>query len=82
MTVGNVLVYRDEKFGVHRYWEIVGVFLGGLDTESLIELRSISERHGHDGETPRPTTFVPECLTWHLEERSMQSLIGEKEQTK
>jgi hypothetical protein len=76
MTVGNVLVYRDEKFGVHRYWEIVGVYLGSLVEESLIELRSISEKPGHDGEILRPTTFVPECLTRNLEERTMESLFG------
>jgi len=77
MNVGNVLIYRDEKFGVHRYWEVVGIYLGSVNEESIIELRSISEKPGHDGETLRATTFVPECLTRQLEVReSIAELIA------
>lgn len=67
MQVGSILIYRDDKFGINRYWEVLGIYLGGETEESLIELRSISEKPGHDGDTLRPTTFVPECLTRHLE---------------
>jgi hypothetical protein len=67
MEVGNVLIYRDERFGHHRYYEVVGIFLGGENEESLIELRSLGEKPGHEGNVERPTTFVPECLTRDLE---------------
>jgi len=69
MKPGNVLIYRDEKFGHHRYYEVLGVYLGSVNEESIVELRSLGEKPGHDGETERPTTFVPECLTRHLEVR-------------
>jgi hypothetical protein len=67
MTPGNVLIYRDVKFGHHRYWEVLGVFLGGENEESLIELRSLGEKPGFGDEITRATTFVPECLTRQLE---------------
>ena len=67
MEVGNVLIFRDEKFGHHRYWQVLGVFLGGENEESLIEMRSLGEKPGFAEESTRPTTFVPECLTRNLE---------------
>ena len=66
MKPGNVLIFKDEKFGHHRYWEVVGIYLGSVNEESLIELRSIGSKPGHDGDTLRSTTFVPECLTRNL----------------
>lgn len=68
--VGNVLIWRDEKFGHHRYFEVLGIYLGGENTESLIELRSLGEKPGYDGDNERATTFVPECLTRSLELRA------------
>ena len=70
IEVGNVLICRDDKFGHHRYFEVLGVYLGSVNEESLIELRNLGEKPGHDGDTLRPTTFVPECMTRNLEVRS------------
>lgn len=67
IQVGNVLIYRDRNFGHHRYFEVLGVYLGSVNEESLVELRSIGEKPGHNGDTLRPTTLVPECLTWQME---------------
>jgi len=46
---------------------VLGVFLGGENEESLIELRSLGEKAGWADEMLRPTVFVPECLTRSLE---------------
>lgn len=63
MKPGDIVFWRDEKFGRHRFWEIEGVFLGAEGQEGVIELRSLSERPAHSGETQEhPTTFVPEPL--------------------
>lgn len=77
MKVGNILIFRDEKFGHHRYFEVVGVFLGGENEESLIQLRSLSEKPGFDGLAHRETNLVPECLTRQLEVReNLTELVG------
>jgi hypothetical protein len=63
MKVGDIVMWRDRKFGHNRFWEIEGVFLGGLGQEGVIELRSLSERPAHSGTArEHPTTFVPEPL--------------------
>jgi hypothetical protein len=76
MEPGNVLIYRDDKFGHHRYYEVLGVFLGGEESESLVELRSLGEKPGYGGGAVQLSTVVPEVLTRHLERRdSIASLI-------
>lgn len=64
MTVGDILLWRDDKFGVHRAWRIEAVLLGGQDQEGLIELRPMFMRPGIDTDgKARETTLVPEVLT-------------------
>lgn len=62
MTPGDIIFWRDEKLGHHRFWEIKGVFLGAVGQESLIELRSLTEKAGDTYGGLHETTFVPEPL--------------------
>jgi hypothetical protein len=61
MSPGDIVFYRDESFGVHRFWQIKSVCLGGLGQEGLIELHSLTEKPGTDVDGKRhATTWVPE----------------------
>ncbi len=63
LCVGDLIFWRDEKFGKHRFWEVQGVYLGGEEQESLIELKNLLEKPGVPGRTGNATTtFVPEPL--------------------
>ena len=63
MKPGDIIMWRDEKFGRDRFWEVHGVFLGAEGQEGLIELKSLTQRPGHTYESGiHPTTFVPEPL--------------------
>lgn len=67
MNVGDILLWRDEKYGQHRAWRVVSVLLGATNTESLIEMESMFERPGMDTDGKRMTTvLVPEVLTRSL----------------
>jgi hypothetical protein len=68
MKPGDIVVWRDRQFGRNRFWEVRGVFLGGLDQESVVELLSLTERPAHSGiDRVHPTTFVPEPLLRDVE---------------
>lgn len=63
MQTHDIVFFKDEKCGRHRFWEILGIYLGAEGQESLVQLRSLSERPGKDGRgTEWDTTTVPECL--------------------
>lgn len=63
MKPGDIVFWRDEKFGKHRFWLIEGYFLGCEGQESVVELRSLTERPGVPGSRGLlETTFVPEPL--------------------
>ena len=63
MKPGDIVFWRDKQFGHHRFWEIQGVFLGAEGQESLVELKSLTEKPGHAHFLdPFTTTFVPEPL--------------------
>jgi hypothetical protein len=70
MEVGNILEWRCSRFPhvVHR-WRVLGVYLGGLGQESLIEIESLTHK---PGEVPDlspfglPTLWVPEPLLRNL----------------
>lgn len=67
MKPGDILVWKDQKFGIDRRWRVVGVFHGALGQESLIEMENITERPGWTGEWEwHPRVFVPEVLTRDL----------------
>jgi hypothetical protein len=60
---GDLYVYRDERFGHHRFYGVVGVFLGAAGREGLVELRSLTEKPGCAyGRDAPATTTVPEPL--------------------
>lgn len=64
MHVGDILLWRDEKFGRHRAWRVVSILIGAENTESLIEMESMFERPGADADGKRMVTvLVPEVLT-------------------
>lgn len=73
MKPGDILVWRCPKFPhvVHR-WRVVGVHLGGKntdgqDTESLIEMESVTHAPGWTGQWEyHPRVFVPEVLVRDL----------------
>jgi hypothetical protein len=63
MKPGDIVLLRDRETGYNRMWEIQGCFHGALGQESVIELKSLTERPAHSYETQEhPTTFVPEPL--------------------
>lgn len=63
MWPGDIVFWRDEKFGVNRFWEIESVLLGAAGQESLIRIRSLNFRAGEneDGHM-QETLLVPEPL--------------------
>lgn len=63
MQPRDILMFRDERFGHHRFWEIQSICLGALGQESLIELKPLSQTPGRDTEgSYLKTTWVPELL--------------------
>ena len=67
MSPGDIVMWQDQQFGKHRFWQIEGVYLGCEGQESLVELRSLTERPGVPGRTGgNGTSFVPEPLIRNL----------------
>jgi len=67
MKVGSLILYRDEKFGVDRVWEVESILLGALGVESLIRVRSLTEAPGADEDGRRcKTTLIPEPMLRNL----------------
>lgn len=67
MKPGDIVFCPDEKFGHHRFYRIEGVFLGGEGHQSLIEVRSLTEKTGSAyGKEATETTLVPEPLLRHF----------------
>lgn len=63
MKPGDIVMWRDEQFGHHRFWEIRAVCLGAEKQESLVRIVSLSENAGKDENGEKHiTTVVPECL--------------------
>jgi hypothetical protein len=67
MSPGDLILYRDKKFGCHRIWEVQGVHLGGLGVEGLIAIKSLTEKPGWAEGRAIETTYVPECLLRNVE---------------
>lgn len=63
MKPGDIVFVEDNRFGCHRFYRIEGCFLGAAGHQSVIELRSMTEKPGsaYGRELP-PTTMVPEPL--------------------
>lgn len=62
MKPGDIVMYRDERFGRHRFWEIEGIYLGGEGQEGLVELRGLNYTPGVSPSRTHTTTFVPEPM--------------------
>lgn len=66
ILVGDILEWSDSIGSTHR-WRVLGVHLGGLDVEGLVEMESIT--HGPGWTENRGLAFevtVPEVLVRHL----------------
>jgi hypothetical protein len=63
MKPGDIVFCEDKRFGIHRFYRIEGCFYGAQGHESVIELRSLTEKLGgaYGRELPS-TTMVPEPL--------------------
>jgi hypothetical protein len=66
MKPGDIIFWRDERYGHHRFWEIEGVHLGGEGHESLIEVRSLTEKTGSAHGARVGRTYVPEPMVRNL----------------
>jgi hypothetical protein len=66
---GDLLIWRDGKFGHNRVWEVEAVLLGGEGVDGLVRLRPMFDAAlAADENGNRPdTVFVPECLLRNLE---------------
>jgi|GEM_PF-5943271 len=63
MRTGDIIFYRDERFGHHRFWEVLSICLGGTGQEGLIELQCLNYEPGEDTDGKKHnTTWVPEPL--------------------
>lgn len=62
MQVGDIIEWSEETAAPHR-WRVRGIHLGGLGTESVIEIENVSHKPGWTGEwETHQMMFVPECL--------------------
>lgn len=61
MLVGDIYMYRDDKYGRHLFWEVEAVMIGDAGQESLVRLRTLNCTPGRDehGEI-QETSLVPE----------------------
>lgn len=63
MKPGDIVFCEDKRFGIHRFYLIEGCFYGAQGCESVIELRSMTEKPGVAyGQDLPATTMVPEPL--------------------
>ena len=63
MKVHDLIVYWDNQFGHHRIWEVKSICLGAAGQESLVELKSLTEKPGICTENrTHYTTWVPEPI--------------------
>jgi hypothetical protein len=67
-SVGDIVMWRDKKFGHNRAWEVESILLGAEGVEGLIRLRPMFYKGGSDENGNRQeTVLVPECLLRDLE---------------
>jgi hypothetical protein len=68
MKPGDIVMFRDDRFGRHRFWQIRSCCHGALGQEGLIELQNLLEEPGEDTEDRKHvTTWVPEPMLRRLE---------------
>lgn len=70
MQSGDLITWNDHRSEPHT-WRILGVYLGALGHESLVEIEPVSHEPGRSGKyRTHPVMFVPECLLRDLAERN------------
>jgi hypothetical protein len=68
MNTGQMIMFRDDKFGYHRFWEILSICYGAVGQEDLIEIRAINFKPGRDTEgREHRTMWVPAALLRKME---------------
>ena len=64
MSPGHLLEYRCPNTGLVFQWRVLGVYLGGVAQESLIEIESVFLAPGSDSSgLPYKRLLVPEPMT-------------------
>jgi len=59
---GDIIEWRDVKFGHHRRWKVHGIHIGATEQESVICLEATDRTPAWD-EIHLPLMWVPEVLT-------------------
>jgi hypothetical protein len=68
MQVGDLLEYRCPNFGILWQWRILGIYLGATKQEGLIEVATVMQRAGTDGQgRTYDLMMVPEPMTRTLD---------------
>lgn len=63
MAPGDIVVWKDAKFGHHRIWTIESFLYGSTKQESLVRLTSLSHSAGNDENgQEQSSVLVPEVL--------------------
>jgi hypothetical protein len=62
LRVGDIIPYWDERFGYHRFYRVEACYYGATGHQSVIELRSLTEKMGLVEGVEVLTTMVPEPL--------------------
>lgn len=60
---GDLLEYRCPRFGIVTQWRVEGIHLGGLNTESVVHVTSITRRPSATAPSPM---LIPEQMIRHL----------------
>jgi len=68
MSPGDIIIWEDpQRMASAHKWRVVGIHLGAVGEESLIEMESLTHKPGNTGEWEwHPRVFVPEVLVRHL----------------
>lgn len=75
IKVHNILRIDESKYGKSQFWEIIGVYLGALGQESLVQVRSLSKTPNDEMGTP----YIP-CglLEKGIKDQTIRVLIPAK----
>ena len=68
MKPGDMIFFRDARFGVHRLYEVESVHLGAVGVCSVVALKPLNEKPGRDIDgNLLPVMYVPEPLLRNAE---------------
>jgi hypothetical protein len=67
MKPGDIIIWQCQKFTNIHKWKVMGVHLGAVGQEGLIEVESLTHKPGWTGEWEfHPRLFIPEVLLANL----------------